>query len=166
VGGRNCNAVTGIYFYDSSVFEKIQRLRPSGRGVLEITDINNMYLEESTLTHSILEGWWTDAGTFESLRQATNLVAETRANKLHEAPACNVPAIAANLGALPEKIIESTTSFIFHAGSEADLRAKLQLILAIPELLNGIKRAIRNQVFPLIEEEAYLYARLYKAFSS
>ena len=50
--------------------------------------------------------------------------------------------------------------------SEADLRAKLQLILANPELLNGIKRAIRNQVFPLIEEEAYLYARLYKAFSS
>ncbi len=75
-------AVTGIYFYDSTVFEKINRLRPSWRGELEITDVNNMYLEEGTLTHSVLEGWWTDAGTFESLRRATNLVAETGANKL------------------------------------------------------------------------------------
>jgi glucose-1-phosphate thymidylyltransferase len=75
-------AVTGIYFYDSTVFEKIRHLRPSWRGELEITDINNLYLEEGTLTYSILEGWWTDAGTFESLRRATNLVAETGANKL------------------------------------------------------------------------------------
>jgi glucose-1-phosphate thymidylyltransferase len=75
-------AVTGIYFYDATVFEKIRRLRPSWRGELEITDVNNMYLEEGTLTHSMLEGWWTDAGTFESLRRATNLVAETGANKL------------------------------------------------------------------------------------
>ena len=75
-------AVTGIYLYDNSVFQKIKRLKPSGRGELEITDINNMYLEEGTLTHSILQGWWTDAGTFESLRHATNLVAETGANKL------------------------------------------------------------------------------------
>jgi glucose-1-phosphate thymidylyltransferase len=75
-------AVTGIYFYDHTAFEKIRRLRPSWRGELEITDINNMYLEEGTLTFSILEGWWTDAGTFESLRRATNLVAETGANKL------------------------------------------------------------------------------------
>jgi glucose-1-phosphate thymidylyltransferase len=75
-------AVTGIYFFDATVFEKIRHLRPSWRGELEITDINNMYLEEGTLTFSILEGWWTDAGTFESLRRATNLVAETGANKL------------------------------------------------------------------------------------
>lgn len=75
-------AVTGIYFYDSSVFEKIGRLRPSWRGELEITDVNNMYLEEGTLSFSVLEGWWTDAGTFESLRRASNLVAETGANKL------------------------------------------------------------------------------------
>ncbi len=75
-------AVTGIYFYDSTVFEKTRHLRPSWRGELEITDINNMYLEEGTLTFSILEGWWTDAGTFESLRRATNLVAETGANRL------------------------------------------------------------------------------------
>jgi glucose-1-phosphate thymidylyltransferase len=70
-------AVTGIYFYDSSVFEKANQLKPSSRGELEITDVNNAYLQEGTLTHSMLEGWWTDAGTFESLRAATNLVAET-----------------------------------------------------------------------------------------
>ncbi len=80
-------AVTGIYFYDGTVFEKIGRLRPSWRRELEITDVNNMYLEEGTLTFSILEGWWTDAGTFESLRRATNLVAETGANKLPQATA-------------------------------------------------------------------------------
>ena len=79
-------AVTGIYYFDNSVFEKIQRLRPSWRGELEITDVNNMYLEEGTLTHSVLEGWWTDAGTFESLRHATSLVAETGANKMTRAP--------------------------------------------------------------------------------
>lgn len=75
-------AVTGIYFYDATVFEKIGRTRPSARNELEITDVNNMYLEEGSLTHSILGGWWTDAGTFESLLKATNLVAETGANKI------------------------------------------------------------------------------------
>ena len=75
-------AVTGIYFYDDSVFEKIGRTKPSFRNELEITDVNNMYLEEGSLTHSILDGWWTDAGTFESLLKATNLVAETGANKI------------------------------------------------------------------------------------
>jgi glucose-1-phosphate thymidylyltransferase len=75
-------AVTGIYFYDATVFEKISRTRPSARNELEITDVNNMYLAEGSLTHSILEGWWTDAGTFESLLKATNLVAETGANKI------------------------------------------------------------------------------------
>jgi glucose-1-phosphate thymidylyltransferase len=75
-------AVTGIYFYDDSVFEKITRLKPSGRGELEITDINNMYLEEGTLTYSVLEGWWTDAGTFDSLLHASKLVAQTGANRM------------------------------------------------------------------------------------
>jgi glucose-1-phosphate thymidylyltransferase len=75
-------AVTGIYMYDHSVFEKIRTLKPSGRGELEVTDINNLYLQEGTLSYSILEGWWTDAGTFESLRHATNLVAETGANNM------------------------------------------------------------------------------------
>ncbi len=80
-------AVTGIYFYDATVFDKIRRLKPSWRKEYEITDVNNMYLEEGTLTFSILEGWWTDAGTFESLRRATNLVAETGANKMPQASA-------------------------------------------------------------------------------
>jgi glucose-1-phosphate thymidylyltransferase len=75
-------AVTGIYFYDATVFEKIGRTKPSSRNELEITDVNNMYLEEGTLTHSMLDGWWTDAGTFASLLKATNLVAETGANKI------------------------------------------------------------------------------------
>ena len=74
-------AVTGIYFYDNSVFNFIKNLKPSQRGELEITDVNNMYLERGDLTHDVLQGWWTDAGTFESLRRATNLVADTGANK-------------------------------------------------------------------------------------
>jgi glucose-1-phosphate thymidylyltransferase len=75
-------AVTGIYMYDPTVFHKIKTLEPSGRGELEITDVNNLYIEEGTMTFSILEGWWTDAGTIDSLRRATNLVAETGANKV------------------------------------------------------------------------------------
>jgi glucose-1-phosphate thymidylyltransferase len=75
-------AVIGIYFYDHTVFEKIRRLKPSGRGELEITDVNNFYIQEGKLTYEILEGWWTDAGTFESLLRANNLVAETGANKM------------------------------------------------------------------------------------
>ena len=74
-------AVIGIYFYDYSVFEKIHRLKPSGRGELEITDVNNFYIDEGTLTYEVLEGWWTDAGTFESLLRANNFVAQTGANK-------------------------------------------------------------------------------------
>jgi glucose-1-phosphate thymidylyltransferase len=75
-------AVIGIYLYDASVFQKIRRLKPSGRGELEITDVNNFYLEEHRLTYEILQGWWTDAGTFESLLRANMLVAETGANKM------------------------------------------------------------------------------------
>ena len=75
-------AVIGIYLYDATVFQKIRRLKPSGRGELEITDVNTVYLEEGNLTYEILDGWWTDAGTFESLLRANNLVAETGANKL------------------------------------------------------------------------------------
>ncbi len=75
-------AVIGMYLYDNSVFQKIRRLRPSGRGELEITDVNNFYIEEGTLTYEILEGWWTDAGTFDSLLRANNLVAQSGANKM------------------------------------------------------------------------------------
>lgn len=74
-------AVIGIYFYDGSVFERIKTLRPSKRGELEITDLNNSYLDEGRLSYSILDGWWTDAGTFESLLVATNLVAKSIANQ-------------------------------------------------------------------------------------
>jgi len=70
-------AVTGIYMYDGTVFDKIRHLVPSRRGELEITDVNNAYIEEGTMSFNFLEGWWTDAGTFESLLRATNLVAET-----------------------------------------------------------------------------------------
>jgi glucose-1-phosphate thymidylyltransferase len=75
-------AVVGIYIYDQTVFDKIRRLKPSGRGELEITDVNNFYIQEGNLTHAILDGWWTDAGTFESLLHANNLVASTGANKV------------------------------------------------------------------------------------
>ena len=68
-------AVTGIYMYDESVFTKIRTLVPSDRGELEITDVNNGYVKEGSLEFSYLEGWWTDAGTFDSLLRAGNLVA-------------------------------------------------------------------------------------------
>ena len=79
-------AVIGIYLYDKSVFQKIRRLKPSGRGELEITDVNNFFIEEGKLTYEVLDGWWTDAGTFESLLRANNLVAETGANKMSSKP--------------------------------------------------------------------------------
>ena len=77
-------AVTGIYFYDSDVFDICQTLKPSGRGELEITDVNNAYLERGDLTHEVLDGWWTDAGTFESLYRATQFFAHVCANQTEE----------------------------------------------------------------------------------
>lgn len=71
-------AVTGIYMYDETVFDKTRTLKPSARGELEITDVNNAYIQEGTMTFGYLEGWWTDAGTFESLLRAANLVHATR----------------------------------------------------------------------------------------
>ncbi|MFN9460075.1 MAG: sugar phosphate nucleotidyltransferase [Acidobacteriota bacterium] len=70
-------AVTGFYLYDEHVFEKVKGLKRSERGELEITDVNNSYIADGTMAFSYLEGWWTDAGTFESLLRANNLVAET-----------------------------------------------------------------------------------------
>ncbi len=70
-------AVTGIYMYDETVFDKVQHLKRSDRGELEITDVNNAYIAEGSMTFAHLDGWWTDAGTFESLLRANNLVAET-----------------------------------------------------------------------------------------
>lgn len=69
-------AVIGIYFYDWTVFNRIRAIRPSNRSEYEITDVNNSYLAEGQLTHDVLDGWWTDAGTFESLWRAANLVHE------------------------------------------------------------------------------------------
>jgi len=75
-------AVIGIYMYDSDVFRIIKTLKPSHRGELEITDVNNEYIRRGTLTYDYLEGWWTDAGTFDSLLRASNLVAQNGANKM------------------------------------------------------------------------------------
>ncbi len=75
-------AVVGIYFYDQSVFDVITTLKPSDRGELEITDVNNHYIGRGEMTWGELDGWWTDAGTFESLLRASNMVAETGANKI------------------------------------------------------------------------------------
>jgi len=76
-------AVIGIYMYDERVFEIIRVLKPSGRGELEITDVNNAYIERGEMTWDVLEGWWSDAGTFESLLHASNLVAKTGANNVN-----------------------------------------------------------------------------------
>ena len=75
-------AVTGIYMYDHSVFDIIKPLKPSQRGELEITDVNNAYIEQGTMTYDILDGWWSDAGTFDSLLHSSKLVAESGANKV------------------------------------------------------------------------------------
>jgi len=75
-------AVIGIYMYDRKVFDFIKTLKPSRRGELEITDVNNYYLEEGKLEWDILDGWWSDAGTFASLQYAGNMVAKTGANKM------------------------------------------------------------------------------------
>jgi glucose-1-phosphate thymidylyltransferase len=68
--------------YDARVFDVIRTLKPSGRGELEITDVNNWYLQRGELGFEVLKGWWTDAGTFDALHRAGNLVAKTGANKL------------------------------------------------------------------------------------
>jgi glucose-1-phosphate thymidylyltransferase len=81
---KSNKAVTGVYLYDGTVFDKIHQLVPSGRGELEITDVNNAYIREGTMTFANLDGWWTDAGTFESLLRATNLVAATRGVRVED----------------------------------------------------------------------------------
>ena len=75
-------AVIGVYMYDAEVFQIIKTLKPSERNELEITDVNNAYIERGQMTWNELEGWWTDAGTFESLLHASELVARTGANKM------------------------------------------------------------------------------------
>jgi glucose-1-phosphate thymidylyltransferase len=75
-------AVIGIYMYDARAFEYTRELQPSNRGELEITDVNNAYIAAGKMTAEVLQGWWTDAGTFDSLQRATNLVAEGGANRM------------------------------------------------------------------------------------
>ena len=87
-------AVIGVYMYDTEVYDIIRSLKPSGRGELEITDVNNAYIARDAMTWEELEGWWTDAGTFESLLHASNLVAKTGANKIYFEPR----EVAANAG--------------------------------------------------------------------
>ncbi len=74
-------AVTGIYMYDRRVFDFCKRLKPSARGELEITDVNNAYIKEGDLYYDVLDGWWTDAGQFESLFRAAQLIATERENE-------------------------------------------------------------------------------------
>ena len=69
-------AVTGLYMYDSQVFDVIKTLKPSRRGELEITDVNNFYVKQGTATFKTVKGFWSDAGTFDSLLRASNLVAK------------------------------------------------------------------------------------------
>ncbi|MDP3980233.1 MAG: sugar phosphate nucleotidyltransferase [Chlamydiota bacterium] len=71
---KSSYAVTGIYMYDRRVFDYIKRLKPSGRGELEISDVNNFYIEDNMLEYNMMNGWWTDAGTFESMYHAAQLI--------------------------------------------------------------------------------------------
>lgn len=75
-------AVTGLYLYDNGVFEIIRRLKPSGRGELEITDVNNEYIRVGEMSYSLLDGYWSDAGTFESLLRAGNIVKDDKDKKV------------------------------------------------------------------------------------
>ena len=69
-------AVIGVYFYDGTVFDRVRKLKPSGRGEFEITDVNNSFLFDKQLSYAVIDGGWTDAGTFESLWRATKMVRE------------------------------------------------------------------------------------------
>ena len=88
---KSSYAVTGIYFYDGTIFDRIRQLKPSQRNEYEITDINNSYISEGSLTHSIMQGWWTDAGTFESLWHASNMVREKSQRSGHSQAAAGEP---------------------------------------------------------------------------
>ena len=93
-------AVIGVYMYDAEVFDIVRTLEPSARGELEITDVNNAYIGRDEMTWDELEGWWTDAGTFESLLHASKMVAETGANKMNAAAGHDEPKAAAPVAAI------------------------------------------------------------------
>ena len=77
---QSCYAVTGLYLYDNQVFEIIRKIKPSGRGELEITDVNNHYIEKQQMKSQVLKGFWSDAGTFSSLERATELARKAETN--------------------------------------------------------------------------------------
>jgi len=79
---KSVYAVTGVYFYDQRAFDYIRELKPSARNELEISDVNNAYIAAGELEYDFLEGWWTDAGQFESLHLAAQLVAREREGKV------------------------------------------------------------------------------------
>lgn len=78
---KSSYAVTGLYLYDPNVFDIIKKLRPSSRGELEITEVNNHYIKENRMQYSIVKGFWTDAGTYDSLLKASELIRKSRQNK-------------------------------------------------------------------------------------
>jgi glucose-1-phosphate thymidylyltransferase len=87
-------AVTGCYFFDARVFDIIDELEPSERGELEITDVNNRYIGRGEMSYRILDGWWTDAGTVQSLHRAARWVAEAGDNPVlrpPDVPTADVP---------------------------------------------------------------------------
>lgn len=84
---KSSYAVTGVYMYDSDVFSIIRTLTPSGRGELEITDVNNEYIHRGQLTSDILPGWWTDAGTHASLARANEFAMEISFGGPYDKPA-------------------------------------------------------------------------------
>jgi len=90
-------AVTGLYMYDHSVFDIIRTLKPSGRGELEITDVNNAYIQRSEMTYATVDGWWSDAGTFDSLLRTNILVASQFEGNSEEIPSAAIQSSAAIL---------------------------------------------------------------------
>ncbi|MFQ5702209.1 MAG: sugar phosphate nucleotidyltransferase, partial [Acidobacteriota bacterium] len=91
-------AVTGVYMYDSRVFDIIRGLEPSARGELEITDVNNDYISRSEMSWAVLDGWWSDARTFTSLHEASNLVWQYGANNPETVPGVPHPSLRSNRG--------------------------------------------------------------------
>jgi glucose-1-phosphate thymidylyltransferase len=83
---KSSYAVTGLYMYDADVFNIVKTLKPSGRGELEITDVNNAYIQRNEMAYEIVEGWWSDAGTFDSLLRANILVASQNEGNPDEMP--------------------------------------------------------------------------------
>jgi glucose-1-phosphate thymidylyltransferase len=90
-------AVTGLYMYDHSVFDIIKTLKPSGRGELEITDVNNAYIERNEMTYTVIDGWWSDAGTFDSLLRSNILVASQSESDSEEISQAAIQASASML---------------------------------------------------------------------